>query len=150
MDPETAAIQEQMTAGEAVAFARRYPEKLRNVIYVIDDVNALTGLMEARDLLLLNDNAPVKTSMKPIKYKLNGRASLAATRENSGWEHLDIMPVVDFHGIYLGSLTRESFLQALTEIEGDDSYGDQPKDILIGLAETFLNTCSELFFPNKK
>ena len=150
MDPETAAVQEQMTAGEAVAFARRYPEKLRNIIFVVNGENVLTGMIEARDLLLLNDNMPIKSSTKPIQYKLNSRASLDASKDNIGWNHLDVMPVVDYHGIYLGGLTRESFLQALTETDTGDFYGDQPKDILIGLAETFLNTCSELLFPNKK
>lgn len=150
MDPESAAIQEQMTARETILFAKRHPEKLRNIIYVVNDENALTGKIEVRDLLLLNDNTLIKTCMKQVQYKLNGRTSLEAAEDNTGWDHVDIMPVVDYHGIYLGSLTRESFLQALIEIDTTDFYGDQPRDILIGLAETFLNTCSELLFPIKK
>lgn len=88
--------------------------------------------------------------MKPIQYKLNGRAYLHAAHDNAGWEHFDDLPVVDYHGIYLGSLSRAAILQALSEIETDNSYGDQPKEILIGLAETFLNTCSQFLFPDRK
>ena len=150
MDPDTAAIQEQMTARETTLFAKRHPEKLRNIIYVVNEENALTGKIEVRDLLLLNDNTLIRTCMKQVMYKLNGRTTLEAAGDNAGWDHVDIMPVVDYHGIYLGSLSRETFLQALTEIDTNDYYGDQPKEILIGLAETFLNTCSELLFPNRK
>lgn len=150
MNPETAAVQEQMTAEETIGFVRRHPDKVQNIIYVVNEENKLTGMIEARDLLLLNDNTLIKSCIKPIRYKLNSRVSLDSTREYAGWEHMDIMPVVDYHGIYLGSLTRESLLQALADIESIDIYRDQPKDILIGLAETFLNTCSELLFPNRK
>jgi len=150
MDPETAAVQEQMSAAEAVEFARRHPDKLRNIIYVVNGENVLIGLMEARDLLILEDNALIKSTMKPIQYKLNSRTYLHTASDNPGWDHYDNLPVVDYHGIYLGSLNRETFLQALAEIEVDNSHGDQPKEILIGLAETFLNTCSELLFPNRK
>ena len=150
MDPETAAIQDQMSAGEAVKFARRFPEKLRNIIYVVNEENVLIGYVEARELLILQDKTPIRSAMKPIQFKLNGRAYLHTASDNAGWEQLDNLPVVDYHGIYLGSLSKAAFLQALVEIGTDNSYGDQPKEILIGLAETFLNTCSELLFPNKK
>jgi Mg/Co/Ni transporter MgtE len=150
MDTETAAVQEQMSSAEAVAFAKRHPDKLRNIIYVVNGENILVGLIEARDLLILKDKTPINSVMKPIQYRLNGRAYLHAARDNPGWEHCDDLPVVDYHGTYLGSLNRESFLHALAEIEVDSSHGDQPKEILLGLAETFLNTCSEFLFPHSK
>lgn len=150
MDPETAAVQEHMTAGEVVDFARRFPDKLRNIIYIVNVVNELMGFIEARDLLILQDKTSIRSAMKPIQYKLNGRAYLHAAHDNAGWEHFDDLPVVDYHGIYLGSLSRAAILQALSEIETDNSYGDQPKEILIGLAETFLNTCSQFLFPDRK
>lgn len=150
MDPETAAIKEQMSAAEAVEFVKRHPDKLRNIIYVVDGENVLTGLIEARDLLLLEDNAPIRSTMKPVQYNFNSRTYLHTAGDNSGWEHYDNLPVVDYHGIYLGSLNREAISQALAEVDADTSHGDQPKEILIGLAETFLNTCSELLFPNKR
>lgn len=150
MDPETAAVQEQMSAAEAVEFARRHPDKLHNIIYVVNGENILTGFIEARDLLILKDKIPVRSAMKPIQYKINGRAYLHAVGDNAGWEHFDDLPVVDFHGTYLGSLNREIFLQALAETDEPAGLGEQPKEILIGLAETFLNTCSELLFPNRK
>ena len=150
MDPETAAIQEQMSCAEAVAFAKRHPDKLRNIIYVVNGENVLVGLLEARDLLILKDKTPINSVMKPIQYRLNGRAYLQTARDNPGWEYCDDLPVVDYHGTYLGSLNRENFLQALAEIEVGSSHGDQPKEILLGLAETFLNTCSEFLFPRRK
>ena len=55
MDTETAAVQEQMSSAEAVAFAKRHPDKLRNIIYVVNGENILVGLIEARDLLILKD-----------------------------------------------------------------------------------------------
>ena len=150
MDPQAPALQEQMTVKEAVACVRRYKEKLQNTIYVVNQENILTGLIEARDLLVLKDNASINTSMKSVQYRLNGRVHLHTAVDNPGWEHQESMPVIDYHGIYLGSLTREALLKALTDIDVDDIHGDQPKEILIGLAETFLNTCSELLFPNRK
>lgn len=150
MDPETAAVQEQMSAAEAVEFARRHQDKLRNVIYVVNGENLLVGLIEARDLLILKDKTTVLNAMKPIQYKINGRAHLGTASDNAGWEHFDDLPVVDSHGNYLGSLNRKVFLQALTETDIHTDRGEQPKEILIGLAETFLNTCSELLFPDRK
>ncbi len=150
MNPDAFVLQEQMTVKEAVTYVKRHPDKLQNVIYVVNMENVLTGLIEAKDLLVLKDNATINTSMKPVQYKLNGRTYLGAAVDNSGWEHVDSMPIVDYQGIYLGVLTRDSFLKALTETDLEETQGDQPKEILIGLAETFLNTCSELLFPQKK
>ena len=150
MDPDSAAVQEQMSCNEAVEFARRYPEKLRNVIYVVNGDNVLTGRLEARDLLILQTRSSIHSAMKPVQYSLNARAYLHNVRDNPGWEHFEDLPVVDYHGTYLGSLNRETFLQALAQADVTAISADQPKEILIGLAETFLNTCSELLFPNKK
>ena len=150
MDPQIPAVQEHMTVKEAIIYVKRYPEKLRNILYVVDENNFLTGFIEARDLLVANDTVTLKTSQKPVQYRLNARAHLGTAVENPGWEHLDMLPVIDYHGLYLGGLTRESFLKAVSDMESDGTYGDQPKEILIGLAETFLNTCSELLFPDRK
>ena len=96
MDPETAAVQEMMSAVDAVEFVKRHPDKLRNIIYVVNVENVLIGLIEARDLLLLEDNALIRSTMKPIQYKLNSRTYLHTASDNPGWDHYDNLPVVDY------------------------------------------------------
>jgi len=150
MEPAVLLFQKTMKVHEVRRLLRLNAKDLYNEICVIDGSQVVSGFILARDLLVANDNAAISELLKPFPIMISPRAHLESIVENPAWNNFSHLPVIDAQGVMLGYLCRDTLIKAVALIAANMSEPDPPRDILVGLAETFLNTFSELMSYNKR
>ena len=138
MDPHVVTVRAETRVGEAIAIARRAPALLRKYLYVLDDAQRLTGLVDARQCVLHEASMPVGRLADPEPAALRARASLREASRNPDWENFSVLPVVDHRGVFLGVLRRASLRRAIAE-----SAAREPDTGLSGLAIDLADLCWE-------
>ena len=150
MDPDVLVPVSDQTVGEVIELVKRHPDTLEEKLYVVDRSRQLAGVVISRELLLADHLSGLHTLLHPCRYTIPAHAHLHSARDNPGWVDTDTLPVVDNHNLLLGVLSLVELDRRLGELGSNNPFNDQPGDILIGLAETFVNTCSEILFPGQK
>ena len=149
MDPDLLIPRTEATIAEVIELVQRYPAKLKDIIFAVDESQILAGYLFSRELLLAGPGSRLRALLRPCRYVIAAHAHLQAAADSPGWQESDYLPVVDSQNVLLGVLPRDELDRRLAELGKNNPFNEQPGDILIGLAETFVNTCSEILFPDK-
>lgn len=143
IDPRVVTVRSETRIGEAVEIARRVPELLRQYLYVLDEDQHLTGLVDVRHCVLEDPERLVGTLERKAPVSLRARASIREARLNPAWEQFPVLPTVDHHGVFLGVVRRMSLFQAIAS-ERDGAPKESLTDLALALAELYWEASTGL------
>ena len=129
IDPRVVTVRAETRVAEAAETARRAPSLLRKYLYVLDDAQRLTGMVDARQCLLRDPKLPIGRLEQEAPIALRARTSVREASRNPGWERFSVLPATDHRGVFLGVVRRTSLRRALA-----DSAAPEPEAELAGLA----------------
>jgi magnesium transporter len=147
VDPRVVILKDGMTVGDAIMLARRMPEYLRKYLYITDQQNHLSGVLDVRQCLIVADSsAPIDSIVSRNVVFLRARSSATAAKRDANWRRFDVMPVVDRDGVLLGVVRRRNLLD---ESADSDVQPAVPAVLTAALdvAEVYWDTASRLFLP---
>ena len=143
IDPRVVTVRSKTRIGETAEIARRAPEMLRKYLYVLDDAQRLTGVVDARLCLLEDPERAIGTLERREPVSLRARASIREARINPAWEQFPVLPVVDHRGVFLGIVRRMSLFQAIAA-ERDEAPKESLTDLALALAELYWEASTGL------
>ena len=129
IDPRVVTVRPETRVGEATEVARRAPALLRRHLYVLDERQRLTGMVDARQCLLRDPSLPIGRLDREDPTALRARTSLREASRHPGWERFSVLPATDHRGVFLGVVRRASLRRALA-----DGTAPEPEAGLAGLA----------------
>ena len=129
IDPRVVTVRPETRVGEATEIARRAPALLRKYLYVLDERQRLTGMVDARQCLLRDPALPIDRLDREEPVALRARTSLREASRHPGWERFSVLPATDHRGVFLGVVRRASLRRALA-----DGTAPEPEAELAGLA----------------
>ena len=129
IDPRVVTVRADTRVEEATETARRAPSLLRKYLYVLDESQRLTGMVDARQCLLRDPALAIGRIEREAPVALRARASLREASRNPDWERFSVLPATDHRGVFLGVVRRTSLRRALA-----DRTAPQPEADLTGLA----------------
>lgn len=150
MDPQILVLQKSLNIDEVKRVLQCHEKELPHEFYVVDERYKLRGYVAACDLLLKDQLENISALLKPCAHSIFSRLRIESAVENPGWLENTQLPVVDNEGVLLGELDKHVLQTALTQIELRGTDSDPSRDILVGLAETFLNSFSEIMSGNRR
>ena len=145
IDPRVVTVRSNTRIGEAAEIARRAPEMLRKYLYVLDEAQRLTGVVDARHCLLEDPERAVGTLERRDPVSLRARAAIREAQLNPAWERFSVLPVVDHRGVFLGIVRRMSLFQAIAA-QTADSPKEGLSDLALALAELYWQASTQ-FLP---
>ena len=143
IDPRVVTVRAQTRVGEATEAARRAPSLLRRHLYVLDDAQRLTGMVDARQCLLREPELPIGRLAQEQPVAVRARTSLQEASRNPGWERFSVLPVTDHRGVFLGVVRRTSLRRALADIAEPEPEAEIA-DLALGLADLYWQTTAGL------
>ena len=151
MDPNVLVIPADVSVKDALEYARQERNKLKSVIYIVNDLHKLLGHIDLGELVVEDGNTRISKLIKETEFRLSARSSLASIRDHPGWKQSETLPVVDHDGIFQGVLTRVSLDGAFAETQGNIKLDNEITNTVLALADIFWSTCAEFFIkePNK-
>lgn len=111
-DVTAPAFGEHVTAAEARRQLRRALEGAHPYVYVTDQEHRLIGVVHTRDLAAARPAVPLGEIMRTEVTSLAANAPLATVAAHPAWPDFDPLPVVDHHGVLIGSLSHQRLRQA--------------------------------------
>ena len=129
IDPRVVTVRAETRVGEAAETARRAPSLLRKYLYVLDEAQRPTGMVDARQCLLREPALPIGRLEQEKPVALRARTRLREASRNPGWERFSVMPATDHRGVFLGVVRRASLRRAMA-----DNAVPEPEAELAGLA----------------
>ena len=105
MDPRALTATDDMKLGDVLSAARRYPDRVRDVLFVVDREGVLVGLTPMRRILAAPADASVRDVMEPVRQPLSPYVTLQDAGEAPGWRYSSELPVADGEGVLLGTIT---------------------------------------------
>ena len=143
IDSRVVAVRSTTRIGEAAEIARRAPEMLRKYLYVLDNAQYLTGVVDARHCLLEDPERAVGTLERRDPVSLRARATIREAQLNAAWEQFPVLPVVDHRGVFLGIVRRMSLFQAIAA-QRDGAPKESLSDLALALAELYWEASAQL------
>ena len=136
MDPDISTVPVAATAGlvrdgirgEAPPFGRR--------IYAVDAGQVLVGVVNVARLLEADDAEPVSMLLLPGLEWVRVEMPLPAVEAHPGWEHDDVLPVVDAARRIVGSI-RHRRLRQLAHEHAGGARDDRAMRTLVSLGEVY-------------
>lgn len=104
MDPETLTLPQSILVSEALARVQRFPQHTLYYLYIVDQEQTLTGVMNLRELMLAAPQNRLSSVMHTRVERLSANANLAAILLNDAWREFYALPVTDNQGRFLGAL----------------------------------------------
>ncbi|MDE2845958.1 MAG: hypothetical protein OXO51_04545 [Gemmatimonadota bacterium] len=104
MDPRALTATDDMKLGEILSSARRYPDRVRDVLFVVDRDGVLMGLSPMRQILAAPADSSVRDVMEPVRHTLSPYLTLQDAGEAPGWRYSSELPVADGGGVLLGTI----------------------------------------------
>ncbi|MGD8571903.1 MAG: CBS domain-containing protein [Gammaproteobacteria bacterium] len=118
MNTNVLMVNASQTAGKTLDTIRYHQDSSDSIIFVTDSSQRLKGFVEVTKLLRAEDKATVQQIMTPVSYSLQARASVNSVMNHTGWNHHDLLPVVDRENKIVGSL---GYIELLNIPETSDS-----------------------------
>ena len=124
----TAGVVRDQLSGEAQPFGRR--------IYAVDAGHVLIGAVNVARLLEAADAEPVSAHLLPNIEWVRVEMPLPAVEAHPGWEHDDVLPVVDAARRLVGSI-RHRRLRQLAHEQSGGARDDRAVRTLVSLGEVY-------------
>ena len=105
MDPRALTATDDMRLGEVLRAARSYPDRVKDVLFVVDREGALVGLVRTRQILVAPAESSVRDVMEPVRHTLSPYLTLQNAGVAPGWQSSGEFPVVDAGGVLLGTFS---------------------------------------------
>jgi len=114
MNPNILALKNEMLVEAALERIHDTSYVASNIIYVIDNLQMLSGYIELAELLRADSSTPLKKLTKPCLHKLPSQAILSSLLKHQGWYHSSILPVIDRQNKLVGTINYEALERALS------------------------------------
>jgi magnesium transporter len=115
-------------------------------VYLVDADQRLVGATHISDILASPDGKPLNTIARTDPISVSARTTAADLRSHRAWAKLDVLPVVDSRGRYIGALRHK----VLRRLYGPRSMaGDVDPSLLsiLELAELYWKGLASVFLP---
>lgn len=149
MEPQVLILHESMNADEVRHVLKFHLQQLPHEFYVVDQSYRLSGYVSASDLLLKDEFKSLAKLVRSFPHGIAARSRIDSAVANPGWLDRNHLPVVDDDGVLLGDLDRQVLQRAASSLEQQHDNPDASRDIIVGLAETFLNSFTEIMSGNR-
>jgi magnesium transporter len=116
MDPLVLAVSVESTAGQARQRVRSEPESALYYVYVVADQGRLVGVVNQRELMLVDRDEPLASVMTPHPFSLVAHATREAITAHPAWQRVHALPVVDAKGVLLGAIRYETLRRIEREL----------------------------------
>ena len=116
-DPDALTVPIDNTVEEAIA-AIRTAGRAHYYLFVLDRSHCLAGVVNLRDLLRADSQAPLTRVVHTDVARLPGGAGVSAILAHPAWARVHALPVVDTDGRFLGLLSHETVKRLETERSG--------------------------------
>lgn len=116
LDARIATGRETWTAGEALENLQRSPDDVTHYLYVVDERNRLTGVLNLRELLCARPGQQLGSICRRAVHTLSARSPWAAVLSHRGWRWVHALPVVDERGVFLGVIRYKTLKQIEQEL----------------------------------
>ena len=143
IDPRVVTVRAETRIGEATETARRTPSLLRKYLYMLDEDQRLTGMVDARQCLIRDPALPIGGLAQEKPQALRARASLREASRHPGWERFSVMPATDHRGVFLGVVRRTSLRRALAE-DAESEPEAELTGVAIDLADLYWQATAGL------
>ncbi|MXY49276.1 MAG: magnesium transporter [Gemmatimonadetes bacterium] len=104
MNPRALTATDDMKLGDVLSAARRYPDRVRDVFFVVDREGVLMGLSPMRQILAAPADASLPDVMEPVRHTLSPYVTLQDAGDAPGWRYSSELPVADGEGVLLGTI----------------------------------------------
>ena len=101
-DPTVFTLTEDASAKQALARIGKQPEHSIFYLYVVNRDHKLVGVMNMRELLLLDPEEKILAVMKSSVTQLAAHLDFQEILNHPGWQDYHVLPVVDATGIFTG------------------------------------------------
>ena len=139
IDPRVVTVRADTRVGEVTETARRAPSLLRKYLYVLDEDQRLTSMVDARQCLVRDPALPIGRLDQEEPQALRARASLRDASRHPGWERFSVMPATDHRGVFLGVVRRTSLRRSLAE-DTEPEPEAELTGVVIDLADLYWQT----------
>ena len=119
---------QRFTDCDSVAMADTLP--------VVDKQGALLGLVYLRDILRAQEQSPILPLIFNTPVTLSSRTSLAAASADEGWQHGDILPVLNRSKQLVGLLRHVDLRVSLSQF-GEVSHGLPHDDFVSAIGQDY-------------
>ena len=133
MDPRALTATDDMRLGEVLQAARRYPDRVKDVLFVVDREGVLVGLCRTRQILGAPAESSVRDVMEPVRHTLSPYMTLQNAGNAPGWRSSGELPVVDAGGVILGSISLVDIQRRGSREPGYDHESKKALGELFGL-----------------
>ena len=122
MDPRVLTLPPETTVAGAIALVRGAPEHAAHILYVVDRLHRLAGVVSLKGLLAGEADEPVASLMVRRVVSLRVRDSLASVQVDPSWLKYRMLPVLDEHGMFAGVLRHYT----LREVQDRENRSGNP------------------------
>ena len=124
MTTRYAAIREDLTTAQALAFLRRAPEELETIyyVYVVDGLQRLSGVVSLRQILFAPDGRRIIDIMERNVVSVRDDTDQEETAKVLENHDLIALPVVDRWNRLLGIVTFDDMIDVIREEQSEDVY----------------------------
>lgn len=136
LDPRATAVDGSLSAKEVLERVRSTPKGALHYIYVIDDKQRLTGVVNMRELMEAELESRVDSFMTADPDRLRADDPLESIVRHPAWRRVHALPVVDADGRFLGAI-RYSTFRAMDAELGRAASGPDPARTASALAELY-------------
>lgn len=122
LDPRVLSLREECSAADALDRVRLAPDELTYYLYVVDDQQRLTGVLNLRELLRARAGQQLGSICRRVVHTLSARSPWDAVLAHRGWRSVHALPVVDEHGVFLGAIRYKVLKQVEQDLAESDGF----------------------------
>jgi magnesium transporter len=136
MDSGVLSVIDTLCAGEVLDRLRAAPQRALYYVYLVDERQALVGVVNIRQLVEAPPDQPVSlVAVRPVE-SLPARASSESILAHPGWKRFHALPVVETDGRFLGVI-RYKVARQLEERFLETRLGDRAGETASALGELY-------------
>ena len=126
VDPTILSLPVDLSCAEALERVRREPTHAIYYVYVVDRDQHLVGVLNLRELMLADGDAPLARAMHTTIARVRSDAGEEEILAHLGWREYHALPVVDADGRLIGAIRYET----LRRLEEGQTSATNPNPLL--------------------
>lgn len=147
MSPNIFIASEDMVASQIFEAARAASSELQGDIFIVNDRQHLTGIVDIKSLVFADPQTEVNKIMKIPDVVFNARANLKYVQDNPKWKFKEALPVVDHNNVFVGILKRTVMQDAVDSEHGQADEDESFMETMMEVVELFWDICTGLLIP---
>ncbi len=124
MDSNVFVLSKNITVAKTIELLQRIqPDRaLHRTIYVVDSRHILAGSILLEDLVLKSPEQKIESIMRAVPYKIPAFLDQSEVAQKMMHYHIDIAPVVDDRGTFLGVIPSDTLAEVIEEEASEDIF----------------------------